>query len=318
MTKHQAAQRFALGSGKHHALELVALQAFLHQAGCQQQHAARCVHQGIFKLRVGVEGLVGRDGPCGGGPDHGEGFFASIARQSSQSKSRGQGGVVVGLKGHVQRVAFLVGVFDFEFGQAGAAVKAPIHGLQAAVDKTALDDPLEGTDLARFIGGVHGAVRALPVAQNAQALEVFALLADLLGGVGTALGLHVIPGEVAAMQFFDGVLDRQAVAVPAGDVLRVEPGELLALDNHVLEHFVQGVADVQFAVGIRWAVVQHEQRRALTVLAQSFVEVILVPVLYPRRLAFGQVAPHGKRGIGQVQGAAVINRMSDRFRHGSY
>jgi hypothetical protein len=47
---------------------------------------------------------------------------------------------------------------------------------------------------------------------------------DLLGGVGAALGLHVVAAQVAAVLLFDRVLDRQAVAVPAGHVLRVQAG----------------------------------------------------------------------------------------------
>ena len=60
------------------------------------------------------------------------------------------------------------------------------------------------------------------------------------------------------MLLFDRVFDRQAMAVPPGDVLRVKTGELAALDDHVLEHLVQRVADVQFAVGVRRAIVQNE------------------------------------------------------------
>ena len=98
--------------------------------------------------------------------------------------------------------------------------------------------------MAGFVGGVHGAVGALPVAQHAEAFEVFALLVNLLGGEGAALGLHVVAAEFAAMQFFDGVFNRQTVAVPAGDVLRVKARELFGLDDHVFQHFVQRVADV--------------------------------------------------------------------------
>ena len=258
VAEHLAAQFFAQCLGQHGAGQAVAFQAFVHQALGQQQHAAWRVHQRIGQLGVGVEGLVGGDGPGGGGPDHHKGLFVAIARERREAKGPGQADRVVGLEGHVQRVALLVGVFDLELGQAGAAVEAPVHGLQAAVDKAALDDALEGADLAGLVGRVHGLVGALPVAEHAQAFEVLALLVDLFGGVGAALGLHVVTAQVAAVQLFDGVFDGQAMAVPAGDVLRVEASQLLALDDHVLEHLVQRVADVQLAVGIGWAVVQHE------------------------------------------------------------
>ena len=59
------------------------------------------------------------------------------------------------------------------------------------------------------------------------------------------------------------------MAVPARDVLRVETRQLAAFDDHVLEHLVQRVADMQLAVGVGRAVVQHEQRRALARGAQA-------------------------------------------------
>ena len=117
VAEHQAAQLLAYRGGDHGALQLVALQAFFDQAGGQQQHAAWCVHQGIFQLGVGVERLVGGNRPGGGGPDDCEGFFAAFARQFGQAKGGSQRGDVVGFKGHVQRVALFVGVFDLEFGE---------------------------------------------------------------------------------------------------------------------------------------------------------------------------------------------------------
>jgi hypothetical protein len=68
--------------------------------------------------------------------------------------------------------------------------------------------------------------------------------------------------QVAAVQLLDGVLDRQAVAVPARCVERVEAFQLAALDDHVLEDLVDRVADVDLAVGVRRAVVQDELGRA--------------------------------------------------------
>ena len=109
------------------------------------------------------------------------------------------------------------------------------------------------------------------------------------------------------MQFFDRVLDRQPVAVPAGDVLRVKPSELLGLDDHVLEHFVECVANVQLAIGVGRAVVQHKQGRADARCAQALVQAGFVPLLDPGGLALGQVAAHGEGRVGQVQGAAVVN-----------
>ena len=87
------------------------------------------------------------------------------------------------------------------------------------------------------------------------------------------------------------------MAVPAGNVLRIKASQLAAFDDHVFEHFIQRMADVQFAIGIRRAVVQHKQRLAVACHAQLFVQTLLGPAFGPGRLALGQVAAHGKRCV---------------------
>jgi hypothetical protein len=87
---------------------------------------------------------------------------------------------------------FFVRVFDLELGQRGAAVKTPVDGLEAAIDKTAFHDAFERADLVGFVAGVHGQVGVGPFTEHAKAFEVFFLLRDLLGRKGAALGLHVV------------------------------------------------------------------------------------------------------------------------------
>ena len=108
------------------------------------------------------------------------------------------------------------------------------------------------------------------------------------------------------MEFFDGVFNRQAVAVPTGDVLRIKASQLAGLDDHVLEHFVEGVANVQLAIGIGRPIVQHKQGLAQARQAQFFVQTLVRPGFGPSGFAFGQVSAHGKRGVGQVQAGAVV------------
>ena len=118
------------------------------------------------------------------------------------------------------------------------------------------------------------------------------------------------------MQLLNRVFDRQAVAVPAWHVDRVHALELARLDDHVLQNFVDGVADVDVAVGIGRAVVQHKAGRTAAGSAQLFVNALFFPFLHPARLALGQVAAHGEGGIGQIQGAAVVG--SGGFSHGVF
>jgi hypothetical protein len=57
--------------------------------------------------------------------------------------------------------------------------------------------------------------------------------------------------------FVDFNFDGEAVAVPAGDVGGVEASHGLGFDDEVLDALIQGVAEVDGAVGIGWAVVQN-------------------------------------------------------------
>ena len=160
--KFNQVQRLTLAGGQYGAAELPALQTFVDQAFSADVQALGGVDQCIAQIGVEVQGLVGGNGPSGGGPNDCKGLFV----QFGQTKGRGQ---FVGLgaqKRHIQGVALFVGVFNFKLGQGRAAIETPVHRLQAAVHKTALDHPLEGANLPRFVGGVHGAVRALPVAQH--------------------------------------------------------------------------------------------------------------------------------------------------------
>ena len=128
----------------------------------------------------------------------------------------------------------------------------------------------------------------------------------MLGGKSTALGLHVVTRQVAAEFLLDRVFDRQAMAVPARNVLRIEALELALLDNHVFEDLVHRMSHMDLSIGIRRAVVQDELRRASTCNPQSLVEAVVVPFPGPTRFALGQVTAHRKRCFRQVEGFAVV------------
>ena len=83
------------------------------------------------------------------------------------------------------------------------------------------------------------------------------------------------------MRLFDLVLDRQAVAIPARHIRRIETSQRLGANDDVLENLVDRMADVDVAVGIGRAIVQHETRAAFRCLANFFVQLFLLPVLDP-------------------------------------
>ena len=106
--------------------------------------------------------------------------------------------------------------------------------------------------------------------------------------------------------FFDRVLDRQPVAVPARHVGRVEAGEDLRLDDDVLEDLVDRVADVDVAVGVGRPVVQDVLRPAPAGGAQFSVQVHFLPALQDFRLALREAGLHRKIRLRQVQGFLVV------------
>ena len=73
---------------------------------------------------------------------------------------------------------------------------------------------------------VHRQVRIVPITDNAHALKVLALVIHLLGRVLTAfltkLGRCHLVTRLAHL-LLDVELDRQTMAVPAGNVRRVKP-----------------------------------------------------------------------------------------------
>ena len=108
----------------------------------------------------------------------------------------------------------------------------------------------------------------VPIAQHAQALELGALQVDPLAGEGAAAGAElghrdlVLALALGADLLLDLPFDGQAVAVPAGRIVHVVAQGETGADDEVLEDLVQGVADVDGAVGVGRAVMQHIERRA--------------------------------------------------------
>src|SRR5690606_29733613 len=100
--------------------------------------------------------------------------------------------------------------------------------------------------------------------------------------------------------FLDLDLDGHAVAVPAWHVHRVVARHGAALDDDVLQYLVDGVTDMNIAVGIRRPVMQNELRPPLARRPDGRVDLVLFPLGYPARLTPCKVAAHGKWCVGQI------------------
>ncbi len=74
-------------------------------------------------------------------------------------------------------------------------------------------------------------------------------------------------------------INRQTVAILARRVRWVEACQSFGFYDDILQHLVQGMADVNFAVGIQWTVVQNEV--FLLLLAAQLSGSAAVPAIAP-------------------------------------
>ena len=168
----------------------------------------------IGDVRVIGNRPVGRHGPGGGGPDH-------------HRRAVGRARPLAHRELDPDRGADVVVVLDLGVGQGGALHRAPHHRLGAAIELARQQELVELAHDGRFAGVVHGRIAVGPVAQHAQAAELLALDLDPAGGIFPATGAEVGLGHIVLAQalgaelLLDLPLDRQAMAVPAGDVIHV-------------------------------------------------------------------------------------------------
>ncbi len=73
---------------------------------------------------------------------------------------------------HENALADVVLIFDFGFGQRGAARDAPVNRLLAAIDKALFHNVGEQAQFVGFVFLVQREVRILPIAQDAEAFEL--------------------------------------------------------------------------------------------------------------------------------------------------
>ena len=145
MTEAHELELVAHGGSDLLALHAVALKRGFGEARAEDEKAVAHVVEPVFELGVHVQGLVGGNRPGRRRPDDVEaGLFKAAAEDFLDACA-----VLVGeLEGDVDRVALLVLVLDFGFGQGGLAVEAPVHGLEAAVDIALFHDGGKGADFS--------------------------------------------------------------------------------------------------------------------------------------------------------------------------
>ena len=162
----------------------------------------------------------------------------------------------------------------------------------------------------------------VPVAIDAEALQLLALDVDPVLGIGAAFGAEldridiVLVELLLAVLFLDLPLDGEAVAIPAGDVRRILAEQRLGANDHVLEDVVERVADVDVAIGIGRAIVEDELRRAGAGFTELAVKVFRLPPGEDGRLLLGEAGLHREVGLRQEDGASVVALLGFRLGHG--
>ena len=246
-------------------------------------------------------GLVRGDGPRRGRPDD------KVDRAVEVLEAGGLGGH---LKAHEDGGARLVGVLNLGLGQRGVAVLAPVNRLVATIDHALIEHGLEDLDVGGIMLVIKRQVGVVPVAEHAQAAETGLLKLDVLDSKLVAeltdLGRRGLVELLGAEFLLDLMLDRLAMAVPAGDI-----GNLIALHHpvtvdHVLGDLVHSVADVDRTVGVRRAVVQHELLMTLVLIQNLLIDLVVLPVLESLGLGLGKTGTHGKTGHGQIHRLLVL------------
>ena len=203
----------------------------------------------------------------------------------------------------------MVFVLGLGVGERGLVGGVPEHGLQAAVRVAFLRQLQKRLDDLGFECRGHREVGALPVAADAEALELGLLDAHPLGGVGSTAGAERVGRPLLfllAELLHHLNLDGQAVVVPAGDVGRAKALQRLVTRHDIFQRLVERMAEVEVAVGVGRAVVEDE-RLGFRAVDALLVDVFLLPELLEAGLARGQVGAHRELRLREVEGLAVVH-----------
>ncbi len=190
---------------------------------------------------------------------------------------------------------------------------APVNGLLALVDEPLLDEFAERARDGRLILEVHRQVQVIPVAKDAQALELAAHHVDEARGVSAAGAAEIRWRHVAllgAELAVDLQLDWQPVAVVAKHVRRVVAHHRARLDDEILQDLVHRRANVDLAVGVGRAVVEDELRTAAPGVANAAVQPHFLPAGERLRLGRLKVCLHREVGTREVERVFPVRHLN--------
>ncbi len=173
------------------------------------------------------------------------------------------------LEGHVYRRGSVIIVLHLCVCQGCDTVVAPVDRFQSFVYMALLRHLAEYLDLFCLVMGMEGNVGLIPVAPDAEPLELLGHSFDVLGGKLFASPAKLNWAERFTLEFvrFDDLgFYREAVGIPAWYVGHVVAHHSFVLNDKVFHHLVVGCADVYLSVGVWRAIMKDEDRTALPLL----------------------------------------------------
>ena len=203
-------------------------------------------------------------------------------------------------------------IFHFGFGERRALDHRPHDRLGTAIKLAGLGDFQQFAGNAGFGMVGHGRVGMIEVALDAETAEFGRLhvdpaLREFAAFAAEFVDLHlVLVLALLAVLFLDLPFDRQAVAIPARNIVGVASAHLERAGDDVFQDLVQRVADMDVAVGVGRAVMQHELLAPPGVFAQLLVEAHFLPAGHGLRLLLGQAGAHRKLCLRQVEGGGIV------------
>ncbi len=262
------------------------------------------VGKDVGDVRPVRQSLVDRDRPRGRRPDHrisADEFGHRALDDLERDIDLGRGDVLI---------------FHLGLGQGGLLDRGPHHRLGAAIELAGLGELEQFARDHRLGRIIHREVGIVPLAHHAQPLELLALRGYPLGCISAAFGAElrdrhlVLVLLLGAIGLLDLPLDRQAVAIPAGNVRRVLAEQRLGADDDVLQHLVHRMAHMDIAIGVRRAIMEDEALAAGTGGAQPAVQIVGMPLGENRRFLGGKPRLHREIGLRQEDGIAPVARRS--------
>src|SRR5439155_23825401 len=152
---------------------------------------------------------------------------------------------------------------------------------------------------------IHCQIRMIPIAKNAQSLELLALDIDEFSR--KRFGFFAdFQRRKSARLLYHFVFDRKAVTVPARDVRRTFAQHSLRFHYEILEDFVERSAHVHIAISKGRPIMENKQVSTLSRFLNLVVKARLLPRLEHLRLARGKVRLHWKLCPRQIQSIFVV------------